>query len=328
MLSVCRSSNLASGSAMMDSLAAATTFTSNSANLQVDNSKQQGGSELVNGIQSKPELIWHVRNREGYNPRIYHPYDVAFLWDNRAVVVEGFYPYSRIQVLDNSGKCIKSIAQGDIMPYGITIDAEGYMAITDHKDRTVKFFTPDGQFGLSWQSDMFDWPDGIAATTAGHYVVTDWTRGTVSIHDIDGVRIRAFTSADPEADTHFSCPAYVTLDKHQRIILTDTSDHSVKIFDQTGKLLQKFGNLPAGSPGTIKDPRGITTDKNNNIVVADWGKNAVSLFSSDGSFITHLLTDDDNIKYPWGVAMNDSGQLLMSEQKLDSNPGLKLYQCH
>lgn len=276
----------------------------------------------------KPTLLWHVYNREGYNPlKLYHPYDVTFICNSRVAVVEGFYPYSRVQVLGMDGRQTMSIAQGDILPYGITMDTEGYMAITDHKDRTVKFFTPDGDTALSWAPNMFDWPDGIAATKSGEYVVTDKTRGMVSVHDIDGVIIKQFSSTDPIV-SQFSCPAYVATDNHRRIIVTDTFDHSVKVFDMGGKLLQHFGSSDTQHCPQIKDPRGVTIDSNNNIVVADWGNNSVNMYSPDGRFMSHLLSADDNIKYPWGVAMNSSGQLLISEQKLNSTPGLKLYRCH
>ncbi len=54
-----------------------------------------------------------LRNKAGYTPpKLYHPYDVSFLWDNRVVVVEGFWPYSRIQMLDLQGNHIMSLAQG------------------------------------------------------------------------------------------------------------------------------------------------------------------------------------------------------------------------
>lgn len=295
------------------------------------------GAGLVNGNLSqslldadrhKPTLLWHVSNRENYNPlALYRPYDVAFLWDNRAVVVEGFWPYSRIQVLDQDGKRAKSIGQGEILPFGITIDSEGYMAITDHRERTVKFFTPNGDIQLSWSPEMFEWPDGIANTGTGHYVVTDFSKGTASIHDIDGVRLREFSTRDVREN--FSCPAYVEVDNHQRVIVTDTADHTVKIFDMTGKQVVKFGlNCPHSSPVPMKDPHGICLNKAGNILVAESGNNCISCYSPDGRFIEYLLTSSDgDIKYPWGLAMNHSGQLLVSEQKINSNPGLKLYQC-
>ena len=54
-----------------------------------------------------------IKNKEGYSPqKLYHPYDVSFLWDDRVVVVEGFWPYSRIQLLDIQGNSIMSLAQG------------------------------------------------------------------------------------------------------------------------------------------------------------------------------------------------------------------------
>ena len=276
----------------------------------------------------KPIQVWHVRNREGYNPlALYRPYDVAFLWDQRAVVVEGFWPYSRIQVLDQNGRQTRSIGQGEILPFGITIDSEGYMAITDHRERTVKFFTPDGNIQLSWKPEMFEWPDGIAHTGTGQYVVTDWIKGTVSIHDIDGVILRGFKTCD--VNESFSCPAYVEIDAHQRIVVSDTADHTVKVFDMTGKQLIKMGaKCPHSSDTPMKDPRGVCIDKAGNILVAESGTNCVSRYSADGRFIDYILnTSEDDIKYPWGLAMNTSGQLLVSEQKINSDPGLKLYQC-
>ena len=59
------------------------------------------------------KLHRQIKNKEGYSPqKLYHPYDVSFLWDNRVVVVEGFWPYSRIQLLDLQGRSIMSLAQG------------------------------------------------------------------------------------------------------------------------------------------------------------------------------------------------------------------------
>lgn len=278
------------------------------------------------GVMAK--MLWAVKNRDNYHPlKLYHPYDVTFLWDGRVALVEGFYPYSRIQVLDQSGNCMNSIAQGDIMPYGITSDSEGYLAITDHKDRTVKFYTPDGRSALSWKTNMFDWPDGIACTKSGNYVVSDWTRGTVSIHDISGTEIRKFATVNSKTSDVKSCPAYVTIDRTQRIILTDNFDHSVKIFSKTGELLKTFGNNSDVKPDAhrIEDPRGVTTDCNGNIYVAEWQKDRVSQFSSDGRFIQYILSEED-IQYPWGIAVNHQGLLCVSEQKLNAKPALKMYQ--
>jgi len=271
------------------------------------------------------KLLWKIQNKENYQPKLFHPYDVTFLWDGRVALVEGFYPYSRIQVLDDAGRSNSSIAQGDIMPYGITSDPEGYLAITDHKDRTVKFYTPDGKSAISWKTNMFDWPDGIASTKSGHYMITDWAKGTASLHDIDGVQITSFSTADTKNLEVKSCPAYVTIDKHQRVILTDTFDHTVKVFNMCGQFLFKFGNTLNQNHFKISDPRGVTTDSQGNIIVAEWQGNRVSQFSPDGQFIQYLLNDMD-VKYPWGVTMNSQGKICVSEQKLNAKPALKMFQ--
>ncbi len=197
------------------------------------------------------------------------------------------------------------------------------MAVTDHKDRTVKFFTPDGNTALSWKPHIFDWPDGITTTAAGKYVITDWNRGQVSIHDTNGLVLRSFSSRDTDSDAEFSCPAYVTVDRHHRILITDTFDHMVKVFDQSGSFLFKFGGGSGGTDsnsrhssgvnreGVISDPRGICTDVMNNILVADWGGGCVNKYSPHGAFIETVLSsrgDDLSAERSQSTAENDNGQ--------------------
>ena len=215
------------------------------------------------------------------------------------------------------------------------------MAVTDHKDRTVKFYTPDGNTALSWEPHKFDWPDGIATTAEGKYLVADWSKGRVTMHDIDGMTLRSFSTVHEGAER--SSPIHITVDRHNRILLTDTFDRTVKVFDQSGTMLLRFGqstnrsnsnnesSAKNGISQIINDPRGICTDAVNNILVADWGTNNISKFSPDGKFIETVLSadDDDNkVKHPWGIAATDTGMLLVSEQKLDKkDPRLKLFQC-
>ncbi len=214
------------------------------------------------------------------------------------------------------------------------------MAVTDHKDRTVKFYTPDGNTALSWPTHMFDWPDGITTNRAGKYLVTDWSQGHVSTHDIDGVTLRSFSTIHDGSDR--SSPIHITVDRHHRIIITDTFDRTVKVFDESGKLLLRFGDSGSNGNGdtnsskngteqVLNDPRGVCTDVMNNIIVADWGTNCISKFSADGRFIETVLCSEDGenkVKYPWGIAATDTGMLLVSEQKLDKkDPRLKLFQC-
>lgn len=196
------------------------------------------------------------------------------------------------------------------------------MAVTDHKDRTVKFFTPDGETALSWSNNMFDWPDGIAINSRGQYLVTDWSRGHVTTHDADGLCIRSFSTVGTQSADK-SCPMYLTIDQMNRILITDSFDCSVKVFDSSGKMLLTFGN-----EGTIKEPRGICTDMQNNIIVADWGANCLSCFSSDGLFIEQILSSegDATVQHPWGVATNHNGLLLVTEQNISKkDPKLKMF---
>jgi hypothetical protein len=271
------------------------------------------------GSQFDHKLLWQVRNREDYNPpALYHPYDVKFLREDGIAVVEGFWPYGRIQIFSMNGRSVRSIGGGTILPFGVCVMQDGNIAITDHHERTVKMFDVQGAPLLSWSPDLFDWPNGIQENSQGHLIIADWSKGHLCIHDKYGQPIRIINTAE-QSNSVGSCPQYMTTDNYNRIIMTDTFDRSVKIFDQSGQFLQQFGQ----EENQLTDPRGVCIDSRNNILVADCGSDTVHVYSSDGRYISKLLSAP-NVQHPWGLATN-GGLLVMTEQKLKGQPALKLY---
>lgn len=270
-----------------------------------------------------PQLLWKVQNRQDQHPlKLYHPYDVKFL-DSEVIVVEGFWPYSRIQIFNNQGKSLRKFAQGQVLPFGVTLVPHGHLAVTDHRERTVKLFTQEGQPWASWPADMFSWPNGIVTDAQDQLIVADWSAGRLSIHTVEGQLVRTIRTSCDSSNASGSCPQYVAVDAHHRILVTDSYDHSVKVFDSQGQLLRRLGHEDAG-PGRIADPRGVIADPRGNIVVCDWGGNRVKLFSSDGEFIQDYLTPE-HVQNPWGLDCNEQGLLALTEQKLNASPSLKMF---
>lgn len=275
-------------------------------------------------LHVKPQLEWHVQNRPNYHPlALYRPYDVTFMKNGDIAVVDGFWPHSRIQIFNQSGLCTKSIGQGLILPFGIAVSGDDEIFITDHHERTVKGFTSNGELICNWGRDMFEWPNGIAIGKRGNFVVTDWAKGAISIHERDGAKINEFQYTDSETDSSQFCPQYVTIDEYGRIIVTDSYDHTVKIFDNEGSILRKIGGREE-LDGKIINPKGIAID-NGNIIVADWGQNCLLEYNADGKFIQEILNQDDGLKNPWGVETNSDGHLVVSEQRINTQPSLKMF---
>ncbi|ELU01591.1 hypothetical protein CAPTEDRAFT_47679, partial [Capitella teleta] len=213
-----------------------------------------------------------------------------------------------IQIFNSQGKSKLRFAQGQVLPFGVTLTQQGHIAVTDHHERTVKFFSLDGQALGSWEADSFSWPNGIAADRRGHLIVADWSAGLLAVNDINGQIIHNIRTS-VNNNSNCSCPQYVTVDSHQRIIATDSYDHSVKVFSPEGELLKQFGHQDTS---IICDPRGVITDGADNIVVSDWGGSRVRMFTPDGEFIEDVL-QAEHVQNPWGIARDDHGQLALTE---------------
>ncbi len=270
------------------------------------------------------ERMWTVRNRPDYNPVIYRPHSVKFI-DDSLVVSEGLWPHSRLQVFDFHGHSKKVIGQGQILPFGMTRSAlSNHMAVTDHKDRTVKIFSCQGDMVASWRPNLLSWPNGICMNKAGHFLICDWMKGTVAIHDGYGSEIKSFKTSQQDK----SHPNYIAVDDHDRIIVSDTYDHFIKVFDNSGKLLSQFGGggEAAAVVDKLHDPRGITVDSNGNILVADPGLGTIRCFSSEGNMIKDIAGPSEGLQYPWAVEYDPQRKFLaVTEQKVNCEPALQLF---
>lgn len=268
-----------------------------------------------------PFLLWKVTRRtDQHPPSLYQPYGVTF-HDENIVLAEGFWPFSRLHVFSGKGRSVRSIGQGAVLPFGVVVNSDGNIVTTDHSDRTVKVFDVCGEQLLAWKPAAFEWPTGIAVDERGRHYILDWSLGTVNIHEESGERLKEFRSGSADGPT-YSCPAYVAVDSHKRIVVSDVFDRSVKIFDESGRLILRIES--GAEKEKVLDPRGVCVDEQSNIVVADWGKSLVKLYSFDGRWIRDLLTRDDGIVNPRAIAIRGS-LIAIAEQKLNESPSLKLY---
>ena len=62
-----------------------------------------------------------------------------------------------------------------------------------------------------------------------------------------------------------------------------------------------------------------------NIVVADRNNDRVSLFTPTGGFIRHLVTREDGVRDPYGVAVSSARNLIITESG-SNRASLKLFQ--
>jgi len=112
------------------------------------------------------------------------PTAIAFSPDEQNIFVLDSYNY-RVQVLDREGGFVRSFGgpgAGDsqfIWPYGMDVDAEGYVYVSDAGGQKVKKFTPEGEFVAAFGNfgsgpGEFYKPKGISVAENGLLYVIDF----------------------------------------------------------------------------------------------------------------------------------------------------------
>ena len=291
------------------------------------------GNRLRNGLlfrtsaPSMTKLInpvhqWTTKGIGSGHGEVKSPKDVAFL-PNRNIVVSD-YGNKGLQVFDISGRSKFTFGYGSLEPRGVTVDKLGSrprIAVVDQMDKTVKFFTIDGDEAGSWEPNLFGNPIAIAINSDREFIVTDdhAKHAKVKVLDADGKLLRQFGSQAVNAGDQFmASPNYVTTDHFDRIIVSDNMRHCLKVFDTSGRFLANIEGM--------KNPHGVCADAMDNILVAECGnhgEHCVSLFSGTSSKLIQKIVTE--VTAPQGLAMSDVGYMAITECGLGSEC-VKFYQ--
>lgn len=234
------------------------------------------------------------------------PYTISFVTNDTIAVAD--LGNKRVQVVDKFGHCEKVIAQGEIMPRSLTLTRDGTIAITDEQDKTVKVFSLCGDLLNNLSMDSLSFPYGIACTSQRNFVVSDMIYESISIVGSMGRVIQRFGSHG-RGDNCLDNPGCLFVDKEDNIFVSDTGNHCIKLFTKTGRFLNKIGCYGDKS-GQLKYPKSVCMDSNGCLFVADSGNDRVVAFSTSGSFLGTVISKQNGMKRPTGLACNSQGSLL------------------
>jgi len=171
------------------------------------------------------------------------------------------------------------------MPWGIAVDARGYIYIADLGNYRIQKFTSTGTYVTQWGSqgmgnNQFEGPAGIALDKNGNIYVTNTLTPS-------GDRIEEFTSTGTyvtqwgsygTGNGQFWYPFGIAIDTNGNIYVADTSNNRIEEFTSTGTYVTQWGSYGTGS-GQFNAPWGIAVDESGNVYVADWGNYRIQEFS-------------------------------------------------
>ena len=169
----------------------------------------------------------------------------------------------------------------------VTVNSEGFLAVTDGLNRCVHLLTKEGALMRSIGKGMLgDVLGGVAFALKGNIWVTDYCNNKVVKLSQDGRLLQIIRHAGSESDC-FSCPSGVCVSPEGLIYICDQGNHRVTVRDEEGKFLLAFGSGQS-SPECFDRPHDIACGSDGLMYVSDGGNDRVSVWSKEGTVKRHF----------------------------------------
>ena len=207
------------------------------------------------------------------------------------------------------GKCQKVIqhSPGGGGYYGVAVNSEGLLAVTDDKNNSIHLLRKDGALVRSIGKRVLgDVLGGIAFDLKGNVWVADMGNNKVLKLSQDGRLLQTTDHAGSKSD-HFHSPDGVSVSPEGLVYICDGGNHRVTVHDEEGMFLFVFGSKGSGS-GCFDGPWDVTFGSDGLVYVTDEGNSRVCVWSKEGRFQRDFKTKYD----PTFIAATSDNHLLIT----------------
>lgn len=237
-------------------------------------------------------------------------------------------------------------------PCGVAADGAGNVYVADTWTHTIRKVTPGGVVstwaGLALaignadgtgSAARFQFPQGVAADSAGNVYVADTSNHTLrkvtpdgAVTTLAGLAGNPGTTDGTGSAARFHSPSSVALDNAGTVYVADSSNHTLRKVTPAGVVTTLAGLAGSsgsadgvGSAARFNNPRGVVLDGDGNLYVADAANCTIRKVSSDGMVITLAgvagssgsadgMADGARFNYPYGLALDSAGNLVVAEK--------------
>ncbi|XP_020601510.1 E3 ubiquitin-protein ligase TRIM71-like isoform X1 [Orbicella faveolata] len=198
--------------------------------------------------------------------------------------------------------------------FGVAVDDEGHIIITDCHNHRVQVFNQNGgfmfQFGRKGEgSGQFQCPTGVGVDPDGRIVVCERLGSRIQIFDRDGMFLHKFSVPDLKAST-------LAVDANRRIIVADSANRCIHVISlDTGQSF-KFGSFGDGN-GELNYPCYVAVNSQGHIIVSDMHSHRIQVFDSRGRFLFNFGrkgSQDGELMRPTGVAVGHDGNIIVADR--------------
>jgi tripartite motif-containing protein 71 len=220
--------------------------------------------------------------------------------------------------------------------YGLCIDQQGALFVTDNGNNRIQKFDNAGNFIILWgnfgaANANFHNPTGIACDGKGDVWVVDTNNHRVQKFDgkLGGYLMKFGSRGNGEGQ--FNAPWGIAIDRVRGFVyVVDSANFRVQKFDMSGEFIMAWGSFGNGD-GQFYFPRGIAVDQNDgSVYVVDMGNHRIQKFDTSTNVLPQLLTkwggsaeaghassplaqEAGQLRSPWGVAVDGAGDVYVTD---------------
>ena len=275
--------------------------------------KRRGGKSPVGNFQveDKKNGTYQV----SYFPVDRGYYDVVVTVNKEDVRGSPFPPihvkYRKFKPVVSFGK--EGIDPGEFQsPWGVAVNEDGEIAVTDLGNNRVQVFTNDGEFLLSFgekgsDQGQFNNPCGVTYDRDGNFLVVDRGNSRIQQFSRTGQFMRTF-GARGELGGKLSRPLGISSCFNGNILVADRDNKHVVVFSPEGRVLLKLNQ------GGLDPFHCIYHD--NRFIVSDGNGSCIKVFSEQGDFLYQFGkrgAGNGEFDRMTGLAIDKSGLLVVCD---------------
>ncbi len=245
--------------------------------------------KLVRTIQGEADLRTSFWNRlvralfDTSSSMVTYPTGMAIDPSERFLYVTG--PTRVVRIDLQEGRVRDAVSRKPRAPYGVAVDAEGRLYVSDHAGNEVSVYDPGGQLVAKIGRGMLQQPTGIAIDRRAQilYVVSgagrESKRHVIEAFSLKGDHLRTIGTRGSNPG-EFNFPVNIAVGAEGRIFVTDMLNFRVQALEREGQPYGMFGQAGVGAPAHFQKLKGIALDSFGNIHVSDSHSGNVQVFNA------------------------------------------------
>ena len=209
--------------------------------------------------------------------------------------------------------------QGDELKgiFGIAVNKEGNMVVTDNQGHCVYVFDKEGSClrkigGKGENFGQFKFPDGVSFWNDNEILIADNENHRIQHLNIKtGTVVKTFGKCGA-GKGEFQNPIDVCLDDEGRIVVADSNNNRIQMITKEGETHSMFGD---SGPEKLNHPRGCVCFKNMTFV-SERDNHCVKAFDQSGKFLYKFGKEgnqDGQFNLPFLMHVDSSNNLLVSD---------------